>query len=72
MDEDTRCITQMTNRLCEPVSTFNKRPFCSNYFELCNLVRAGRKQHVYNFEKAHITLSKILNSSNVSTKSKGR
>ena len=39
------CITQMTNP-CEPVSTFNKRPFCSNHFELCNLTRAGRKQHI--------------------------
>jgi hypothetical protein len=25
---------------------FNKRPFCSNRFELCNLMRVGRKQHI--------------------------
>jgi hypothetical protein len=24
---------------------FNKRPFRSNHFELCNLMRVGRKQH---------------------------
>ena len=39
------CITQMTN-LCEPVSTFNKRLFCFNHFESCNLMRAGHKQHI--------------------------
>jgi hypothetical protein len=25
---------------------FNKIPFCSNHFELCNLMRVGRKQHI--------------------------
>ena len=25
---------------------FNKRPFRSNHFELCNLMRVGRKQHI--------------------------
>ena len=24
---------------------FNKRPFRSNHFELCNIMRVGRKQH---------------------------
>ena len=36
----------MTNPVREPVSTFNKRPFFSNHFELCNLMRVGRKQHI--------------------------
>ena len=31
---------------CEPVSTFNERPFCLNHFELRNLMRVGRKQHI--------------------------
>ena len=39
------CIAKMTN-LCEPVSTFNKRPFCLDYSELCNFKRAGRKRHI--------------------------
>ena len=39
------CTTQMANS-CEPVSTFNKRPFCLNHFELCNLMRVERKQHI--------------------------
>ena len=29
-----------------PVFTFNKRRFCLNHFELCNLMRVGRKQHI--------------------------
>ena len=53
---------------------FNKRPFRSNNFELCNLIRVGRKQHniVYNFEKVQITLSNIHSSSDISIKSQGR
>ena len=67
------CITQMTNP-CESVSTFNKRPFCSNHFRLCNLMRAGRKQHILSttLRRHKIMLSKILISSIISTKSKGR
>ena len=30
----------------EPVSTFNKRPFCLGYFESCNFKRVKRKQHI--------------------------
>jgi hypothetical protein len=51
---------------------FNKRLFWSNHFELCNIMRVGREQHlVYNFEKVQITLSKILSSSDISIKSQG-
>ena len=54
---------------------FNKRPFRSNHFELCNLMRVGRKQDnyiVYNLEKVQITLSNIQSSSDISIKSQGR
>ena len=58
-----------------------KDRFCLNHFELCNLMRVERKQHilnkdyyyfVYNFGKAQITLSKIFISSDISTKLQGR
>ena len=55
---------------CEPVSTFNKRPFCSNHFELCNLICVLDVNNIIlsclQEEKAQITLSKILISSNIS------
>ena len=36
----------MTNS-CDPVSTFNKKPFCCfDYFELCNFKRVRRKKHI--------------------------
>ena len=37
---------QINANSSEPVSAFNKRPFCSDHFELCNLMRIGRKQHI--------------------------
>ena len=37
------CITQNDY---EPVSTFNKRPFCLSYFESCNFKRVKRKEHI--------------------------
>ena len=46
-------------------SPFQQRPFCSVYFELCNLMRVGRKQHnylVHNFEMIPIPFSKMLSS----------
>ena len=45
---------------------FNKRSFRLNHFELCNLMHVGRKQHIL-----QITLSNILSSSDISTKSQG-
>ena len=52
----------------------NKRPFCSSYFELCNLMRVGGKQHifVYIFEMVPISLSKLFSSRDISIKSQGR
>ena len=36
-------ITEMTIS-CEPVSTFEKRPFCLDNFELCNFKQVEGKQ----------------------------
>ena len=57
------------------IPPFNKRSFRSKHFELCNLMHDGRKQHYYlvhNVGKVQITLSNILSSSDISTKSQGR
>ena len=53
---------------------FNKRPFRSNNFELCNFMRVGRKQHILftTFWKVQITLSNIHSSSDITIKSQGR
>ena len=62
-DEDTRLHN--SNDSCEPVSTFNKDRFA-------RIISSYTTYLVYNFEKAQMTLSKILISSNISTKSKKR
>ena len=58
----------MTNS-CEPVSTFNKRPFCLGYFESCNFKRVKRKQHIltttlarerYRFPKSSVLALQLL------------
>ncbi len=49
-----------------------KDRFCSNHFELCNIMRDGRIKTtylVYNFEKEQKVLSKILSSRDISIKS---
>ena len=43
----------MTNS-CEPVPTFDKRPFYLNHFELCNFKRVG------NFELVQCLVLEIL------------
>ena len=44
----------------EPVSTFNKRPFCLDYSELCNFKRDRHEQQlVYNIGKVKKSLSKV-------------
>ena len=45
MDKDTR-LGHSKGLISIIQSSFNKRPFCLNHFELCNLMRVGRKQHI--------------------------
>jgi hypothetical protein len=63
----------MTNSY-EPVSTFNKGPFCLDHFELCNFKRVGRKQQILSttFGKVPVSLSKILSFGSISIKSQAR
>jgi hypothetical protein len=39
-------ITQNDQFLLTSLAFNKKRPLCSNHFELCNLMRVGRKQHI--------------------------
>ena len=62
----------MTNSY-EPVSTFNKGPFCLDHFELCNFKRVGRKQQILSTTLGMpVSLSKILSFGSISIKSQGR
>jgi hypothetical protein len=69
----------MTNSY-EPVSTYNKRPFCSDHFELCNFKRVGRKQqilsttlgrHRYRFLKSSVLALSLENQKDVNAMSLG-
>ena len=67
-------VFSQTAILCSLISRIIES-LIESFRVICNLMRVGRKQRSYlvcNFEKAQITLSKILISSNISTKSKGR
>ena len=44
MDDDT-LLCHSKGPILLTSLPFNKRPFRSNHFELCNLMRVGRKQH---------------------------
>ena len=57
----------MTNS-CEPVSTFNKRPFCLSYFESCNLNRVKAGTHETT-NRSNILLQQIALSVQSSDKS---
>ena len=67
----------MTNSY-EPVSTFNKGPFCLDHFELCNFKRVGRKQQIlslgrcrYRFLKFSVLALSLYNHKDVNVKSLG-
>ena len=46
MDDDTLSYVTQKDQFLLTSLPFNKRLFRSNHFELCNLMRVGRKQHI--------------------------
>ena len=65
---------------CEPVSTFDKRPFCLDNFELCNFKQAeGKQQNLsttlarcrYRFIKSSVLALSLYNYMDVNVKSLG-
>ena len=45
---------------CEPVSTFDKRPFCLDNFELCNFKQVEGKQQGPVVQKVNSAIHRIV------------
>jgi hypothetical protein len=56
--------------LFEPVYLLTKDRFCSNHFELCYIMRVGRKQHILSttLDKTKITRSQRNSKDNTKMK----